>query len=615
MDNRGYGMKYKPYEFKTEDAFAFADFLHMKTKQTGNELHFLKCPSCGGNGGKDKWSFGIDLKTGMCHCLRNSCGYHGNMITLANDFGFSLGTEVDEYYAPKKKYKKFSTPKDPIIPKPQAIQYLQSRGISEKTAKLYEITVQDKRPNILVFPFYDDKGELIYIKYRKTDFDRSKDDNKDWCEKGGKPILFGMKQCNLENKTLIFTEGQIDQLSVIEAGYENVVSVPNGAQGFTWVPYCWNFVNQFETIIVFGDYEKGHMTLLEDLKKRFRLNIKHVRYDDYKDCKDANDILRKYGKEQIKVCIENAESEPIRHVKRMSQIVRRNPYTIPKVSSGIKELDIPFYGGLPFGYVVLLTGKTGEGKSVLASQFLLNAIENGYKCFAYSGELPDWAFQSIIEYQAAGCHVFMRKDQFGVEHPDISDKNAELINAWYEDQLLLYDDSLVEDEEETEKLTDVIEKVILQENVRFILLDNLMTGIDLNGDVGKPLYERQSDFVKALAKIAKVHEVLIVLVAHMRKNNSNFNGNDEVAGSSDIPNLASITLMYESSKELNPDQRCLKIWKDRLFGHRNTKGIVLDYDEKSKRIYGVGDDVNRDYGWCPAEQFDDVEIPDEIPFE
>ena len=608
-------MKYKPYEFKTEDAFAFADFLHMKTKQTGNELHFLKCPSCGGNGGKDKWSFGIDLKTGMCHCLRNSCGYHGNMITLANDFGFSLGTEVDEYYAPKKKYKKFSTPKDPIIPKPQAIQYLQSRGISEKTAKLYEITVQDKRPNILVFPFYDDKGELIYIKYRKTDFDRSKDDNKEWCEKGGKPILFGMKQCNLENKTLIFTEGQIDQLSVIEAGYENVVSVPNGAQGFTWVPYCWNFVNQFETIIVFGDYEKGHMTLLEDLKKRFRLNIKHVRYDDYKDCKDANDILRKYGKEQIKVCIENAESEPIRHVKRMSQIVRRNPYTIPKVSSGIKELDIPFYGGLPFGYVVLLTGKTGEGKSVLASQFLLNAIENGYKCFAYSGELPDWAFQSIIEYQAAGCHVFMRKDQFGVEHPDISDKNAELINAWYEDQLLLYDDSLVEDEEETEKLTDVIEKVILQENVRFILLDNLMTGIDLNGDVGKPLYERQSDFVKALAKIAKVHEVLIVLVAHMRKNNSNFNGNDEVAGSSDIPNLASITLMYESSKELNPDQRCLKIWKDRLFGHRNTKGIVLDYDEKSKRIYGVGDDVNRDYGWCPAEQFDDVEIPDEIPFE
>lgn len=607
-------MKYKPYEFKPQDAYDFAKFVHIQAKERNGELHFRKCPICG-QLTNDKDTFGISLKTGQCKCLRATCRYQGNMITLARDFGFSLGTEVDEYYEPKKKFKTFKKPKDPIIPKPQAIQYLQSRGISEKTAKRYEITVQDKRPNILVFPFYDDKGELVYVKYRKTDFDRSKDDNKEWCEKGGKPILFGMKQCNPENKILIFTEGQIDQLSVVEAGYENVLSVPNGAQGFTWVPYCWNFVNQFETIIIFGDYEKGHMTLLEDFKKRFKLNIKHVRYDDYKDCKDANDILRKYGKEQIKVCIENAESEPIRHVKHMSQIVRRNPYTIPKVSSGIKELDVPFYGGLPFGYVVLLTGKTGEGKSVLASQFLLNAIEKGHKCFAYSGELPDWAFQAIIEYQAAGSHVFMRKDQFGIERPDISEKNAELINNWYEDQLLLYDDSLVEDDEETEKLTDVIEKVILQENVKFILLDNLMTGIDLDGDVGKTLYERQSAFVKKLARIAKVHEVLIVLVAHMRKNNGNFNGNDEVAGSSDVTNLAAITLMYESSKELNPDQRCLKIWKDRLFGHRNTQGIVLDYDEKSKRIYGVGDDVNRDYGWCPAEQFDDVEIPDEIPFE
>lgn len=608
-------MRYKPYEFKAEDAFAFADFMHMKTKQTGNELHFLKCPSCGGNGGKDKWSFGIDLRTGMCHCLRNTCGYHGNMITLAQDFGFSLGTEIDEYFVPKKKYKTFKTPKNPIIPKPQALEYLQSRGISEKTAKRYEITVQENRPNILVFPFYNEKGDLTYVKYRKTDFDKSRDDNKEWCEKGGKPILFGMKQCNLENKTLIICEGQLDSLSVAEADFENAVSVPNGAQGFTWVPYCWDFVNKFDTIIIFGDHEKGHITLLEDIKKRFRLTIKHVRPDDYKDCKDANDILRKYGKEQIKVCIENAETEPLRHVKRMSQIVRRNPYDIPKVKSGILELDMSFYGGLPQGGVVLITGKAGEGKSVFASQILLNAVDSGHKCFAYSGELPDWAFQSIIEYQAAGSHVFMRKDKFGNEKPDISQTNAELIDNWLEDNLLLYDDSILEDEEETERLTDVIEKVILQENVDVILLDNLMTGIELDGGKDKTLYERQSEFVKRLARMARTYNVLIILVAHMRKNNSNYNGNDEVAGSSDITNLASITLMYESSKDLNEDQRSLKVWKDRLFGHRNSKGIVLDYEEKSKRIYGSGDDVTREFGWCPINKFDDVEVPEDIPFE
>ena len=138
------------------------------------------------------------------------------------------------------------------------------------------------------------------------------------------------------------------------------------------------------------------VTLLEDIKRRFKKRIKHVRPDDYKDCKDANDILRKYGKEQIKICIENAMDEPLSHVKRISQIQRRNPYDVPKVPSGIRALDILFYGGLPIGYTVVVTGKTGEGKSVLASQFLLNAIEAGHKCFAYSGELPDWAFLSIM---------------------------------------------------------------------------------------------------------------------------------------------------------------------------------------------------------------------------
>jgi KaiC/GvpD/RAD55 family RecA-like ATPase len=297
----------------------------------------------------------------------------------------------------------------------------------------------------------------------------------------------------------------------------------------------------------------------------------------------------------------------------MSQIVRKNPYDIPKIATGIRQLDLSFYGGLPKGSVVLITGKTGEGKSVFTSQILLNAIDGGHKCFAYSGELPDWAFQSIIDFQAAGSHVYMTKNKFGIEKAAISETNEQLIGNWYEDLLLLYDDTLVEDESETEKLTETIEKVILQEGVEVILLDNLMTGIELDGDKRTSLYERQSSFVKSLARIAKSLNVLILLVAHMRKNNGNTNGNDEVAGSSDITNLASITLMYESSNDLTPDQRYLKIWKDRLFGHRNTKGIVLDYDEKSRRIYGVGDDVNKEYGWVP--EFEEVEIPDEIPFE
>ena len=47
-------------------------------------------------------TFSINLKTGQFKCLRASCGVSGNMITLQKDFDFSLGTQIDEYYAPKE---------------------------------------------------------------------------------------------------------------------------------------------------------------------------------------------------------------------------------------------------------------------------------------------------------------------------------------------------------------------------------------------------------------------------------------------------------------------------------------------------------------------------------
>ena len=136
-----------------------------------------------------------------------------------------------------------------------------------------QITVQNDHENILVFPFYNDKGRLEFIKYRKTDFDKERDKNKEWCEADGKPILFGMNQCNLQNKTLVIAEGQIDSLSIAQAGIENAVSVPNGANGFTWISYCWDWVNQFDTIIVFGDYEKGRITLLDEIKQRLTFSM------------------------------------------------------------------------------------------------------------------------------------------------------------------------------------------------------------------------------------------------------------------------------------------------------------------------------------------------------
>ena len=602
-------MTHNYYEFDPEDARAFAKFQRIQVKEKGDELHFKKCPYCG-QSTNDTYTFAISLRTGQFKCLRAGCGASGNMITLAQDFNFSLGNEIDEYYRPKREFKSFKVP-EKIIPKDPAIKYLASRGISEAIAKRYEITTQNKNDKILVFPFKTADNQTPFIKYRKTDFNPEKDTNKEWCQADGKPVLFGMKQCNLQNDTLIITEGQMDSLSVAEAGYENAVSVPNGCNGFTWVPYCWDWLQNFKTIIVFGDYEKGHMTLLDDIKRRFKQNIKHVRYEDYKDCKDANAILQKYGKEQISVCVKNAQAEPIKHIRDISEVEVVNPYDIPKIKTGIKQLDALLKGGLPLGSITLITGKAGEGKSVLASQIMLEARDQGHKVFAYSGELTDTAFKAIAMLQAGGSHCYKYQSLSGYDGYTLSDNNKILIDNWMKENIYIYDDSDL-DEEETTALTKLIEEAVSQCGVDFVIIDNLMTALELEGDTDQSKYDQQSRFVKRLARIARTFNIVLILVAHMRKNNSNRNGNDEVAGSSDISNLASITLMYEKDETLNESQRSLKVWKNRLFGYTNTEGFVMDYDEKSKRIYSYGDNPNRDYSWYVSEFQEATELPFEV---
>ncbi len=284
------------YEFKERDAFDFARHIHAQAREHNGELCFRLCPYCNPKPLRDNLStFSINLKTGQFKCLRASCGASGNMLTLSKDFDFSLGGEIDEYYRPRRQFRKMKTPMKPIEPKPEAVRYLNRRGISEKVIKRYQITVQTEHPNILVFPFLDAVGQMQFVKYRKTDFNREKDKNKEWCEANCKPILFGMAQCNNKFDKLVITEGQIDSLSVAEAGIENAVSVPTGAKGFTWIPYCWDWINRFEEVIVFGDHEAGRITLLDELSSRLKCTVKHVLEADYRGCKDANEILQKYG--------------------------------------------------------------------------------------------------------------------------------------------------------------------------------------------------------------------------------------------------------------------------------------------------------------------------------
>lgn len=560
------------YEYKPSDVFDFAGFVGIETHQKGDELFFKYCPQCKGDG-KDKDTFSVNLKTGAFKCFRATCDYHGHFVELARDFGFRLENEQEQ------KYRKL--PQKKIESKPKAIEYLESRGISAEVCKRYNITTQTDKENILVFPFYDDQNVLQFVKYRKTDFDKRFDKCKEWCEKDTMPILFGMAQCE-DFGRLVITEGQLDSLSLATAGIKNAVSVPTGAVGFTWLANCWDWVNKFEEIIVFGDYEKGKITLIDTLEKRLQKRVKCVRPEDYLCEKDANDILRKYGKEALVKAVENAELRDVKFVKRLANVEAVNLSDLPKIKTGVRNLD-RICGGLLRGHVVLLSGKRGEGKSTFMSSLVAEAIEQNNSVFVYSGELPNYHFKNWLDLQIAGAeNIATRQNEYGDNEYYLTDETVNTINRWYYDKAFIFDNSAVNDDE-YEGLLKVITDSICRYDIKLVCIDNLMTAMDC--DANSDLYRQQSQFVKNLEKIAQQYDVAIILVAHPKKSNADFD-NDTVSGSSDITNAVSFVFNYERAKQGEDYDSRLMVTKNRLNGKLllGENAIKLHYSEKSKRI-------------------------------
>jgi twinkle protein len=608
------------YKFSPDDAERFAIQVGIPVRRHGEELILKKCPYCGSYS-EDKEKFSINLITGQFYCFRASCHAKGNMITLAKDFNFSLGGEADEYYRGTKRFKNIAGKEKPVT-KPAAVAYMERRGISEEVTKRYNLTVQSKNENVLVFPFYDENDQLQFVKYRKMDYDKAKDSAKEWCEADCKTILFGINHCDPGNETLVITEGQIDSLSLAEAGIANAVSVPTGAKGFTWVPHCWDFLKKFKTLIVFGDYENGHITLLEELSQRFDGTIKHIQFEDYLGCKDANEILLKHGRQALVDAVGRAVLVEHPKIKSLADVERVDLGQMERFPTGFTSLD-RILGGFHFGQLILLTGERGEGKSTLASQFGTLAVSAGYNVFFYSGELLNWYLKNWFDLQVAGIkHINRKVSTYGFASYTIDAQVIPSMEKWYRDKVYIYDNNILADKSEEDTLLGILEVAIKQYGCRVLIIDNLMTA--MVDDTAVDQYRQQTIFVNALAKMAKQYNVVIFLIAHPRKKQGLVGfDNDDVAGSSNITNLVDVVLRYSRPKgnDIPPDtmDRVLTVLKNRLTGQTNRNGIKLFFQEGSKRIAESSYAFDWELGW--EEHYEQMElgfvpVPDgaQLPF-
>ena len=150
--------------------------------------------------------------------------------------------------------------------KDKVIEYLGKRGISEKTIE-YAGIKQDKHGNI-VFEAHDIDGTLLSVKYRKSGRVR-KGEPKMWYQKDSSncPILYNVDKIDI-TKPLVVVEGHLDFLSVVESGFTNVVSIPNGAADTSWIEFNYEFLENFNEIILWFDNDGAGQNGLKNTIKR-----------------------------------------------------------------------------------------------------------------------------------------------------------------------------------------------------------------------------------------------------------------------------------------------------------------------------------------------------------
>lgn len=335
---------------------SFEDFgIHINT--TGTEVR-TTCPQCSADRKKSKEKcLGVNTEKGVWLC--NHCGWSGGLKG--------------------KDYKPIPYEEKPSLPK-SVIDYFENRGIPESYLEQEMVGFKSEYgKNWITFPYFKN-SVCVNIKFRTStkDFRQVKD---------GKKILYRYDRISRSTKkTLVVTEGEIDALSCLVAGFE-ATSIPDGAPSENAKSFQtkFDFLNgteelfaKFEKIVIAGDNDGPGQRAIAELTRRIGVErcylIKHP-----EGCKDANDILKLHGREELAQVLRSAKPCPIEGIVSPSSLMEMVLSDYEQgVKGGVKtgwwNLD-EYYTVRP-GEMTIVTGIPSSGKSNFIDALMVNLIKN-----------------------------------------------------------------------------------------------------------------------------------------------------------------------------------------------------------------------------------------------
>ena len=383
--------------------------------------------------------------------------------------------------------------------------WFEGRGIPVEIAEAEGITKvcrmmpqTNKVEKCIVFP-YSVEGELVNRKYRDgaKNFMLVKDARLvPWCI----DHILDTPEC-------IITEGEMDALSFLVAGRDDVISVPNGAQkNLTWLEdFIETHMENKQRIYIAADTDAKGLELRAELIRRFgEEKCRIVTYGE--SCKDANELLLQSGVEALKRAIAEAQEVPLEGVFTASDVREELEQLFEKglqkgAVLGMGELDDLL--SVEVGRLMIVTGIPGDGKSEFLDEMAVRlSLKYNWRCAWFSPE----NFPVTLHHPKLIEKLIGKRFLKGLMKPmEFEAAVSYLSHNFF--------DILPEEGYRVDTILERAEALVRRKGIRVFILDPYNC-LEHQIPTGQSETQYISEFLEKLRSFARRRQVLVILAAH-----------------------------------------------------------------------------------------------------
>lgn len=477
------------------------------------------CPKCSEERKKKKDPcLSVNIDTGVFSC--HNCGWKG-------------GVKID-----KVEKKAYSVPvvNNTQLSDKALAWFTDTRKISKATVMRFGISEgseympQEQKPVKTIQFNYLRDNNLVNVKFRdaKKNFK---------LVSGAELIFYGLdliKDCD----TATICEGEIDALSFYEAGISQVVSVPNGAskgnQKLEYLDNCYSYFADKKKIIIATDSDEAGMILRDELCRRLgKERCFVVKYPE--GCKDANEVLVKFGTKEVRQLIENAKEFPLEGIKTVEDFEKAIDYIYENgYPQGEKIGYNEFDKLLSFrkGEFTVITGIPNSGKSEFADQIKVKLSQLHkwrWGVFSAENQPEELHFVKLAE-KFIGKAFYSFNDDIRMT-PEEGLRAKSFVNDHFF-FIMMNDENVTLD-----GLLSKARELVLRKGINGLLIDP-WNYIEHKIPHGYSETQYISEALTKISRFAKINNVHIIVVAHPTKIGKNEDHKYKVATMYDIAGSA-----------------------------------------------------------------------------